>query len=181
MRMTPEEFLARFPQHPVAKDLQAQGVQADATGADGARHRKKGKARKAAANVGPSHLEALFEQHLLAMKAPPTQREHRFHPERGWRMDFAWPEYRVAVEVEGGVWGMGRHNRPRGFIADTEKYNAAAELGWIVLRFTGQAIKSGKAIEQTLDVLKERESLRAQFEPDPRTPSIMRPRSRPRA
>ena len=178
--MTLEEFLTRFPEHPVAQELSAQGVQPR-----GARQdittipKKRSKVRKGVSNVGSSYLEALFEQHILAMKAPAPVREHRFHPGRNWRMDFAWPEYRVAVEVEGGVWGMGRHNRPRGFIADTEKYNAAAELGWIVLRFPGQAIKSGKAIEQTLGMLKDRESLRDQFEPDPQTPYIMRPRSRP--
>lgn len=94
-------------------------------------------------------------------------------------MDFAWPEYRVAVEIEGGVWSMGRHNRPKGFIADTEKYNAAAELGWIVLRFTAQAIRDGKAIDQTLNVLQDRESFREMYEPDPGMPVIMRRRSRP--
>jgi very-short-patch-repair endonuclease len=61
--------------------------------------------------------------------------EHRFHPERRWRFDIAWPDLKVAVEVEGGVFVRGRHNRPTGFINDCEKYNAAAVMGWRVLRF----------------------------------------------
>lgn len=58
-------------------------------------------------------------------------REHRFHDTRRWRFDFAFPEARVAVEIE----GRGRHQTFAGFRADTEKYNTALLLGWRVLRF----------------------------------------------
>lgn len=61
--------------------------------------------------------------------------EHRFHGERKWRFDFAWPLHKIAAEVEGGVFQRGRHNRPGGFIGDCEKYNEAQLLGWTVLRF----------------------------------------------
>jgi very-short-patch-repair endonuclease len=60
--------------------------------------------------------------------------EHRFLHGRRFRFDFAWPEHRVALEVEGGVWTGGRHTRGKGFLADMEKYNHAAALGWLVLR-----------------------------------------------
>ena len=42
----------------------------------------------------------------------------------------------MALEIEGGVFSRGRHVRPMGFLADMEKYNAAAVLGWRVLRCT---------------------------------------------
>ena len=51
-----------------------------------------------------------------------------------WRMDYAWPEERVALEVEGAVWTGGRHTRGAGFSEDLRKYNAAGSMGWIVLR-----------------------------------------------
>ena len=62
---------------------------------------------------------------------------------RRWRFDFAFPVAHphytgVAVEIEGGVWIQGRHNRPTGFQKDLEKYNAGATLGWIIFRFTPQ-------------------------------------------
>jgi hypothetical protein len=60
--------------------------------------------------------------------------EHKFHDDRKWKFDFAWVEQLVALEVEGGIWIVGRHNRPVGMLKDMEKYNAAAVLGWRVLR-----------------------------------------------
>jgi very-short-patch-repair endonuclease len=58
-------------------------------------------------------------------------REHQFHPTRRWRFDFCWPSQRVALEVE----GWGRHQTFVGYQADCEKYNAALQMGWRVLRF----------------------------------------------
>lgn len=63
-------------------------------------------------------------------------KEYKFHPERKWRFDYAVPEYRIALEVEGGVWTSGRHTRPQGFLGDIEKYNTATLMGWRVFRTT---------------------------------------------
>lgn len=60
--------------------------------------------------------------------------EHLFHPERKWRFDFAWLIQKIALEVEGGIWIGGGHNRGKGFAKDIEKYNAATLLGWRVFR-----------------------------------------------
>ena len=80
----------------------------------------------------PSIVRAFFQQ----MGVPEPATEHRFHPKRKWRFDFAWPDVRLALEVEGGVWTGGRHTRGSGFLGDVEKYNAAAVMGWRVLRCT---------------------------------------------
>jgi very-short-patch-repair endonuclease len=58
-------------------------------------------------------------------------REHKFHPTRRWRFDFAWPSIKLAVEID----GRGRHHTVAGFRADCEKINEAIKLGWRVLRF----------------------------------------------
>jgi very-short-patch-repair endonuclease len=69
--------------------------------------------------------------------------EYRFAPPRQWRFDFAWPDVKVAVEFEGGIWIKGRHTRGRGFENDCEKYNEAAARGWRVYRFTKGMVESG--------------------------------------
>lgn len=66
--------------------------------------------------------------------------EYYFHEVRKWRIDFAWPEKKVAVEIEGGIWSGGRHVRPQGYIKDMEKYNSLVLHGWLLLRFTPNEI-----------------------------------------
>lgn len=61
-------------------------------------------------------------------------KEFRFHPTRKWRFDYAIPEHKIAIEVEGGVWTGGRHTSSVGFLGDMEKYNTATVMGWRVLR-----------------------------------------------
>lgn len=63
-------------------------------------------------------------------------KELRFHDQRKWRFDYAIPEYKIALEVEGGVFTNGRHTRPGGFLGDMEKYNTATVMGWRVVRTT---------------------------------------------
>lgn len=78
-------------------------------------------------------------------------KEYQFHPSRKWRFDYAFAEQKVAVEVDGGVWIGGRHNRPKGYIRDMEKFNAAAAMGWVVLKFTPDELY--KSV--TLDLIKK--------------------------
>ena len=75
-----------------------------------------------------------FERLLRSVGLPAPVREHRFHPVRRWRFDYAWPEQMVALEVDGGVWTGGRHTRGAGFLSDMEKLNAATVAGWRVVR-----------------------------------------------
>ncbi len=134
-----------------------------------------------------SELEKGFSRvwRMVAKGRPDPDTQHKFHPVRLWRFDFAWPAHRVAVEMEGGiisiavtcnhcrkpvlrfnrrsrkwqrVWAvMGGHTTTEGFIKDCEKYNAAAELGWRVLRYTIKDLESRpvQVIEQVVALLKQ--------------------------
>ena len=102
-----------------------------------------------------SRLEEQAALHLWAIHAPEPSREYRFAAMlcggtgagvrsrlqaaglADWRLDFAWPEYRIALEVEGGVWSRGRHVRGRGFLEDVRKYNCLAAHGWTLFRVVG--------------------------------------------
>ena len=98
--------------------------------------------------------EALLLQ-LRAEKLPLPEREYTFFKGRKWRFDFAYTEHRIAIEVEGGTWSKGRHNRGQGFQNDCVKYNAATALGWRVFRYTTEMVVKGEAIAQIKDILEE--------------------------
>lgn len=78
---------------------------------------------------------------------PLPERQHRAVDGRLWAWDFAWPSERLLVEVDGGTWIQGRHNRGDGIEKDAEKQSTAAALGWRTMRLTGKLIDSGRAIE----------------------------------
>jgi hypothetical protein len=59
--------------------------------------------------------------------------EFRFDPKRRWRFDYAWPDFKVALEVQGGIFIQGRHSRGAALLKEWEKLNRAAELGWRIL------------------------------------------------
>ncbi len=96
----------------------------------------------------PSIGEEAFLLHLrLHDLLQAFAQEVTFHPERNWRFDFASPQHRIAVEIEGGtLYGKSRHSKGPGFEEDCRKYNAAAALGWSVYRFSTAMVKSGEAI-----------------------------------
>ena len=75
-----------------------------------------------------------FDRVCVAFGLPKPIPEHQFHPTRKWRLDWAWPEHRVAIEVDGGIWVRGAHGRGTGIVRDQEKGREAAALGWRILR-----------------------------------------------
>ena len=108
----------------------------------------KGMSRKQAAALKPRpDLEATFAIQVHALRLPEPQREYQFHPKRRWKFDFAWPQLMIAVEIEGGTYTGGRHVRPEGFRKDCEKYNAAALMGWMVLRGDVKMVKNNVLLD----------------------------------
>lgn len=63
---------------------------------------------------------------------------------------------KILIEVEGGIWSGGRHTRGKGYIGDMEKYNEAAAMGYKVLRFSTEQVKSGLAIQQIEKIVSKR-------------------------
>ena len=97
------------------------------------RKTKVSRTRKATAPQAGSDLFTVLCRSDLGVECV---KEYRFHSTRKWRFDYAIPEHKIAIEVEGGVWTGGRHTSPKGFLGDMEKYNTATVMGWRVLRTT---------------------------------------------
>jgi len=120
-----------------------------------------------------SHAEEALCLHLRANHLS-FEREYRFGAEavggagrglrarleekglKDWRADFALIEHSLLIEVEGGAWTGGRHTRGKGFSEDLIKYDAAMRLGWTVYRCDPEMIRSGKAINTILQLVRLR-------------------------
>lgn len=103
-----------------------------------------------------SAFERLFDMHLKAHKIAGFERELVFHPERKWRFDFANTEHRIAVEIDGGIFGKkSGHNTGSGILRKMEKMNEAQRLGWRVFSFSTGQVSTGEAVNYLLEVLKE--------------------------
>jgi len=93
----------------------------------------------------------LFEISIVGSGLPTATREFHFNPEKRWkrcrRIDFCWPAYKLALEIEGGAWTKKGHTNGVNFIADMEKYNELAFSGFFLLRVTPEQVEKGEALE----------------------------------
>lgn len=120
-----------------------------------------------------SALEETLALHLRAKNIKGWDREYRFAAHyvglgpgikarlkqanlKDWRIDFAWPSQRLAVEIEGGIHVQGRHSRGAGFREDCLKYDAMMRLGWTVYRCEESMVKSGRALDTIIILLVQR-------------------------
>jgi very-short-patch-repair endonuclease len=105
-----------------------------------------------------SPLERRFNELWDRLDALPElrpEREFIFAAPRKWRFDFAWVSRRVALELEGGLYSFGRHQRPAGFVADCDKYFEATLRGWTVIRLPSVRI-TDSVIRRIYDFVRTR-------------------------
>lgn len=86
------------------------------------------------------HLE-----HLLTKGNEGWCAEWQFCHGRRWRFDYAVPNKKFAIELDGGLFVQGAHSNPAAIRKNYEKMNMAATLGWRVWRYAPeQVIKAGR-------------------------------------
>jgi|SRR5579875_3767526 len=95
--------------------------------------------------------EAAFALHCRLELPPALQpiREYVPFPPRKWRLDFSWPERKLAVEIESSV-----HRIQNRFASDLEKYNRLNIEGWTLLRYTRKMVETAEAIDTVKKVLR---------------------------
>ena len=98
------------------------------------------------------NLEATMEALLVSEGLTPFTREVMFMRERKFRIDFAWQDLKVGIEVQGGQYVRGAHQRPKQYQSDCEKLNEAQLAGWILLWFTTDDIR--KYTKRTINTLR---------------------------
>lgn len=102
--------------------------------------------KRAEASAQRGVLEARL---ALALRAHRIEHAREFSlPGRAFRWDFAFPQARLLVEVQGGIWrGKGAHNTGQAITRDCEKAAYAAMHGWRTFGVTGRQIDSGEAVQ----------------------------------
>ena len=87
--------------------------------------------------------------------------EFEFCKERKFRIDFAEPFLKIAIEIDGGIWMRGKsgHSSGTGIKRDQEKTTLLSQYGWSILRFEPDECMTIYAIEtirKTIENKKER-------------------------
>ena len=80
-------------------------------------------------SIPESQARLLF--HHANLPTPKSQWPVRVG-DRTYRADFAWPEHKLIVEIDGRRWHIG----PVAFQTDHTRQNALIRAGWYILRFT---------------------------------------------
>lgn len=105
--------------------------------------RNKPRSRERRVKATPGRL---FEALCVAAGLREPVPEFCFAPPRKWRFDWAWPEAKVAIEQQGGIFSGGRHVRGPALVREYEKLNAAACLGWRILFVLPEQMNDGSVI-----------------------------------
>ena len=96
-----------------------------------------------AASYLHSAREVQFLQQCRDARLPEPEHQREIC---GRCVDFAWPEHRVCVEVQGGSWSNGAHVRGKGYAKDRMLTNRRQLAGWIVLEFTSDHLDADEAV-----------------------------------
>ncbi len=94
-------------------------------------------------------LEDQFAEHVERYGLPEPIRQFKFDDTPvDWRWDFGWPQYKLLVEINGGIYQNPPtgHRSVRGLVRDYAKLNAATQRGWWSMTFETKAVESSEAV-----------------------------------
>lgn len=97
-------------------------------------NKEDAKRKRAARKEQKDFIQETFLQLLDQVNIERPVPEYLFHEQRKWRFDYCWPEQKIVLEVEGGIFIQGRHSRGAGMKEDFDKYNEAAIYGYRIVK-----------------------------------------------
>ena len=109
----------------------------------------------------PSRGERALKHILMRLRSDGVdlgywEAEYQFHPTRKWRLDFAWPELWLGIEIQGSTWARGKHSRGRGHANDCQKISEATAMGWSIMTVTTEQILKQEAHHWILAAIRTR-------------------------
>jgi hypothetical protein len=92
-----------------------------------------------ASPLAESPMESEARLAMIDGGLPPPVLQYEVVDARGrlWRLDFAWPELRVAAEYDGVDW----HSGPDAFFRDRQRSAALQELGWVIVAVVAEDVR----------------------------------------
>lgn len=104
--------------------------------------------RKPKVKTKKTHLEEQMKEQLDEAGLTDYKRNFRFIPKRRFEADFYFPELKLALECDGGVWLKNSgHTSGEGYTKDRERDVEALLHGIITVRYTSDQIRNGFAID----------------------------------
>ena len=100
-----------------------------------------------------THQQTLFLAACTAWGLPAPEPEYKFMPSRKWRLDYGWPDAKLGLEIQGGLFVAGRHTQGEALLKEYEKLNALCCLGWRMLFVTPKDVKTGAAFALVKEAL----------------------------
>ncbi len=99
----------------------------------------------------PSEIEEMMYFQIDLSDLPRPTRQYRPLPDRNYKLDFAWPDRKIALEVDGAV-----HRIKGTFARSFEREYFLKMAGWTVLHVGGAEVRSGAALDWITNILERR-------------------------
>jgi very-short-patch-repair endonuclease len=110
-------------------------------------------------------LEAAFQTRYIQLGGVGEwARHYRFLADSGYQLDFAMPDLRIGVEINGGQWQISGHSSGRGLHRDADKQNRALVAGWSIFWLTTDMLDAHGDpvhVQRVVDVVRRKSELRA--------------------
>lgn len=91
--------------------------------------------------------DRVFVTALKQLGLPEPVAEYCHIPKRKFRLDFAYPDIKMGLEIDGGIYNRKAHGSITGILRDIEKSNLGLVEGWSVLRIPNDKILDSKYLK----------------------------------